>query len=1054
MAVHIACQSLQDTDCHLAVAGGVSLIISPERSVYASKAGLLSPSGRCKAFSATADGYVRGEGCGIVLLKHSAIAAADDDTVHALVCGSATAKDRAAGGTSSDFLAQLLREGCLNASSAPGKCTFIEAHGSGDAAMDVMEAQAISKVFCGAGADVLVGTVKTNIGHLDAASGITSLIKTVLVLQQKQVPENLHLGIVNPRCALPGITFPSSLTPFGADGSYITASVNSFGSSGTSAHAVMQEAPDVPVGRAARAERPAHVVTISGPNPDALVAVAEQLEQCLAKTSMNLLDFAHSVNTGMMHFDNRISFVSTDIDSAQQTISEFVSRARIAGPENWETSLGDGFSGVCGDDMVKSCFLFSDNTVNCARAAELFALEPVFRAAVEECDREFQIITKQSYFSSMFSTPPQVAAVIATGTALSPNDKYAQVYQFAVQYAIGRLWISWGVHPAAVTGQGVGACAAMCIAGALGVAEAVSIATGYATFGRTIFRSATVCPFLDMEASEVRVSPHDFRTMNFSSEHDARDSLIANVAVTLEVLSLGEVLIDIGCTKPAPAVQNITIVSCGADWESMFHAAAELYTYGCNVDWRRADAPFGAQPVSMPAYPMHRKRCWIGEEYEHIAHTPSYDNFDDAQRSSPTISRPSKLPDLNTATPLVKELVQKLDRLPEPKRLRVVATTLHGLLNDSLPADKQQDLQQVVATTFADMGVDSNKMKLLTVTIGSQFGLQLHPTFLFNYPTLQIVAEYIASTLLGSLFPALAEVVPVAASSDINSPVAVIGMGCALPGGASSPQTFWDLLEKGEDAVIETPTSRWSEDLYEPTTVPGKMSTKWGGFLTEPIDMFDPAFFGLSKREADGMDPQQRLILETSHQALEHAGQPPFDVPGAPVGVFVGIFTNDYQLLQTRLTDLEDINSYFGTGNSSSVAAGRVSYVFGFEGPAIALDTACSSALVAAHLGCQSLTRGECLTALVSGVNLMLAPDMTINFSQAGMMSPDGRCKTFDASANGYVRGEGCGSLVLRKAADASADGDITMGIIRGTAINQDGRSSGLTAPTAGHSRQ
>ena len=292
------------------------------------------------------------------------------------------------------------------------------------------------------------------------------------------------------------------------------------------------------------------------------------------------------------------------------------------------------------------------------------------------------------------------------------------------------------------------------------------------------------------------------------------------------------------------------------------------------------------------------------------------------------------------------------------------------------------------------------------------------------------------------------------AGSSSDGPIAVIGMGCALPAGASTPEKFWDALEKGVDGVIETPAERWSVDeFYATSTAPGKMITKWGGFLTDPIDTFDPPFFGISKREADGMDPQQRMILQTTHQALEHAGQPPFEVPAAPVGVFVGIFTSDYQLLQARTTNMQAINGYFGTGNSASVAAGRVSYIFGFEGPAVALDTACSSALVAAHLASQSLSKGECSTALASGVNLMLAPDMTINFSQAGMMSPVGRCKTFDASADGYVRGEGCGVVVLKKLADATADGDVNMGVIRGTAINQDGRSSGLTAPN-GRSQQ
>eukprot|EP01047_Picozoa_sp_COSAG01_P024482 COSAG01_NODE_1514_length_10054_cov_14.063586_1_plen_2421_part_10 len=393
--------------------------------------------------------------------------------------------------------------------------------------------------------------------------------------------------------------------------------------------------------------------------------------------------------------------------------------------------------------------------------------------------------------------------------------------------------------------------------------------------------------------------------------------------------------------------------------------------------------------------------------------------------------------------------MSSLQQTPEAQRLRTVAAAVHTLLSDTLPADQQRELSQVIVVTFADMGLDSNKAKALTSALSSEFGVDLNPTFLFSYPTLQSVAEYFASTCLAQLFPTLqTSMMENSAPGQFKrASTAVIGMGCMFPGGASSPQEFWSVLERGKDCVIEVPTDRWSEEIYDPDSGPGKATTKWGGFLEGPIDEFDPILFKISQREADAMDPQQRLLLEVSHQALEHAGQNPFQVSAASVGVFMGVFTNDYQLLQARSTGLKDINSYFGTGNSASVVAGRLSYVFGFEGPAVALDTACSSALVATHLATQSLTFGECDTAIAGGVNLMLAPDLTINFSKAGMMSPDGRCKSFDASANGYVRGEGCGVVVLRQVDTAEAQGDMVMGIVRASAINQDGRSSGLTAP-------
>jgi acyl transferase domain-containing protein/SAM-dependent methyltransferase/acyl carrier protein len=279
-------------------------------------------------------------------------------------------------------------------------------------------------------------------------------------------------------------------------------------------------------------------------------------------------------------------------------------------------------------------------------------------------------------------------------------------------------------------------------------------------------------------------------------------------------------------------------------------------------------------------------------------------------------------------------------------------------------------------------------------------------------------------------------------------PIAVIGLGCRFPGGVQDPESYWRLLRDGVDAVSPVPADRWDVGTYyDPDPdAPGKMSTRWGGFL-EHVDEFDAPFFGITPREAAGMDPQQRLLLEVAWEALENAGQAPGALIGSPAGVFIGIGTNDYAHLRLQSADLADIDAYLATGSSPSVAAGRLSYVLGLEGPSIALDTACSSSLVAVHLAVASLRRGECRLALAGGVNLILMPEMLITLSKAHMMAADGRCKTFDARADGFVRAEGCGIVVLKPLADAQADGDHIWAVIRGSAANQDGRSNGFTAP-------
>ncbi len=280
-----------------------------------------------------------------------------------------------------------------------------------------------------------------------------------------------------------------------------------------------------------------------------------------------------------------------------------------------------------------------------------------------------------------------------------------------------------------------------------------------------------------------------------------------------------------------------------------------------------------------------------------------------------------------------------------------------------------------------------------------------------------------------------------------NEPVAIVGMGCRFPG-ANDPTSFWELLQAGRDAVVEVPESRWKiEDYYDANPdAPGKMSTRWGGFV-DGVDKFDPEFFGISPREAVSMDPQQRLLLEVAWEALENAGQGPRDLAACRTGIFVGLTSDEYAQLSYRSGDLSRFNAYFASGTARSVAGGRISYILGVEGPNMSIDTACSSSLVALHSACMYLRMHECRMALAGGVTVILSPEIGIAFSRAHMMAADGRCKAFDSRADGFVRSEGCGMVVLKRLSDAVSDGDHILAVIRGSAVNQDGRSSGMTAP-------
>ena len=280
-----------------------------------------------------------------------------------------------------------------------------------------------------------------------------------------------------------------------------------------------------------------------------------------------------------------------------------------------------------------------------------------------------------------------------------------------------------------------------------------------------------------------------------------------------------------------------------------------------------------------------------------------------------------------------------------------------------------------------------------------------------------------------------------------REPIAIIGMGCRFPG-AGSPAAFWRVLDQGLDLVREVPADRWNMSQFHDSdpAAPGRSYSRHGGFL-EDIDQFDARFFGISPREATSMDPQQRLLLETAWEALEDAGLPPDRLRGSRTAVYAGIGGADYAQLNLRSGAGARIDAYAGTGNLPCVAAGRIAFTLGLQGPTCVVDTGCSSSLVAVHLACRSLRAGECDAALAAGVNLMITPEMTVFLCNAKALSPSGRCRTFDASADGYVRAEGCGVLVLKRLRDAERDGDRIHAVIRGSAINHDGASSGLTVP-------
>ncbi|WP_217213030.1 type I polyketide synthase [Streptomyces sp. AC550_RSS872] len=396
-----------------------------------------------------------------------------------------------------------------------------------------------------------------------------------------------------------------------------------------------------------------------------------------------------------------------------------------------------------------------------------------------------------------------------------------------------------------------------------------------------------------------------------------------------------------------------------------------------------------------------------------------------------------------------RTLADRLARLPEPERAARVLALVREEAAHALGLRSAESVRP--DQPLRDLGMDSVTAVDLRNRVSTRLGTKLPATLLFDHPTPTRLTEYLLTGVLATPGGPSRELTsgstsgsPSAHTPPSDEPVALVAMACRLPGGVSDPDGLWRLVAEGRDAVGPFPAGRWDvEALYDPDPdALGKSYAREGGFLDD-IDSFDAAFFGITPKEAAAMDPQQRLLLETAWESLERAGIVPADLAGSTTGVYVGMFGSEY-LSGTRLDQLD---GYVGTGSALSVASGRLAYTLGLNGPALTVDTACSSSLVAVHLAAQALRAGECDLALAGGVTLMVTPQTFVEFSRLRGLSPTGRCRSFSDGADGAIWAEGAGMVVLKRLSDARRDGDRVLAVLRGTAVNQDGRSQGLSAP-------
>ncbi|ROP35824.1 acyl transferase domain-containing protein [Saccharothrix texasensis] len=1082
VAVHLACESLWRGETTLALAGGVNLTLLFSGTVGLERFGALSPDGLCYTFDARANGYVRGEGGGFVVLKPLSRAVADGDDVVCVIRGGAVNHDGGAGPlTVPDAAAQeaVLRRAYEQAGVPVEDVRYVELHGTGTPVGDPVEAAALGAALR-APRPLLVGSAKTNVGHLEGAAGIVGFLKTALAIRHRELPASLNFATPHPRIPLDelNLVVQTGLTPWPDEDRPLVAGVSSFGMGGSNCHLVLAEAPaPVPVPDPVEPQRRdgSPLLSVSARSEPALRAQAS----LLAGVDADEADLAHSLASGRTAFEHRaVVFPGGLAALAEGRRSPDVVRDAVV------------------PDRRLALMFAGQGSQRPGMGFELASAFPVYAAAFDEVLSHFTIPLRDAMASDSVH-----------------RTEFTQPALFALEVALFRLLEHWGVRPDFLVGHSIGELSAAHVAGVLSLADAAKLVQARGALMQALPAGGAMVAVQAAEAdllaamagrsdrvgvaavngpTETVISGDEDVVLEIAADFEARGHRTARLKVghafhsprVAPVLArFTEVARGLAVHPPTiPIVSTVT----GRPVTAAELASPEHWARNVRGSVRFLDAVRSLAAAGVTTF--------LEAGPDGVLTGMVEDCLDPAPdtRLVPTLRRDR--PEERSVLEAVARLhvagvpVDWTSIVPRGRRVALPTYAFQRSRHwvseavEAVAAPAADLLGLVVAQTaallgyaevapdrtFQQLGLESQGAVELVQRLSAATGLTVPPSSVFEHPTPAALAARLAVGRPVVTEPPAPEAAPGPVSSgqvssgqlssgqvlsgpvpsasvvervpmpraEPDEPIAIVAMGCRYPGGVRSPEDLWRLVADGVDAVGGFPTDRgWDVDL----------PLAEGGFLYD-ADRFDPAFFGISPREALAMDPQQRLLLEVSWEVFERAGIPPASLRGDRVGVFVGAMSQEYgpRLHETA----DDLAGYRLTGSTASVASGRLAYTFGFDGPAITVDTACSSSLVALHLAVQSLRRGECTIALAGGVTVMATPGLFTEFSRQDGLAPDGRCKSFSAAADGTGWAEGVGVLLVERLSDARRNGHQVLAVVRGSAVNQDGASNGLTAPS------